>query len=95
MERFRLRTGQRLTYDRLATLAGLSRATIEAIASRSDYNTTLSTIEKICVALDCTPGDLLEVLPNDGTTRATKPSATQPRSRNVRHGVAGRSGARR
>lgn len=64
MERYRYRTGQRLTYEKLAQQTGLSRTTIEAIASRPDYNTTLTTIEKLCRALDCTPGDLLELLPD-------------------------------
>ena len=63
MERYRHRTGQRLTYDKLAERTGLSRATIVSIATRADYNTTLATIEKLCEALDCQPGDLLEILP--------------------------------
>jgi putative transcriptional regulator len=59
MRAYEVRTGGRLTYEQLAGLTGLSRATIEAIASRGSYNTTLATIEKLCVALGCQPGDLL------------------------------------
>ena len=64
MERYRYRTGQRLTYEKLAERTGLAKPTIVAIASRLDYNTTLATIEKLCRALECTPGDLLELLPD-------------------------------
>lgn len=64
MERYRHRTGERLTYERLAEQTGLSRATLEAIAARPDYNPTLATIEKLCLALACTPGDLLELIPS-------------------------------
>lgn len=63
MERYRYRTGERLTYEKLAERTGLSRTTIEAIAARPGYNTTLATIEKLCGALDCSPGDILELLP--------------------------------
>lgn len=64
MERYRYRTGKRLTYEKLAQMTGLAKPTIVAVASRMDYNTTLSTIEKLCRALECTPGDLLELLPD-------------------------------
>lgn len=55
------RTGQRMTYERLASLAGVSRSTIESIATRQTYNATLTTIERICGALECRPGDLLDL----------------------------------
>jgi len=50
-----------MTYELLAERTGLSRATLESLASRPSYNTRLSTIEKICKALGCQPGDLLEL----------------------------------
>ena len=46
MERYRYRTGERLTYEKLAQRTGLAKPTIVAISSRLDYNTTLATIEK-------------------------------------------------
>ena len=64
MERYRYRTGERLTYAKLADRTGLARGTIVSIASRPDYNTTLATIEKLCEALECAPGDLLEIIPD-------------------------------
>ena len=62
MDEHRRRFGERMTYELLAERTSLSRATLESIASRDNYNTTLSTIEKLCRALDCQPGDLLELM---------------------------------
>ena len=59
MESHRSRTGERMTYERLAQLTGLSRQTLESLASRPGYNSTLDTIAKLCRALECEPGDLL------------------------------------
>ena len=61
MKSYRLQTGERLTYEILARRSGLSLATLQSLATRSSYNTTLSTIEKLCRVLSCTPGDLLEL----------------------------------
>jgi len=58
------RLGQRITYDDLARLTGLSRATLEAIGSRPTYNPRLSTVERLCQVLDCSPGELLEIVPD-------------------------------
>lgn len=59
IERHSADSGKYLTYDELASLTGLSKETLQSIASRSHYNTTLATVEKLCRALNCTPGDLL------------------------------------
>jgi DNA-binding Xre family transcriptional regulator len=60
MERYSARTGERMTYAILSERTGLSRATLESIGARSDYNATLGAIDKICEALGCTIPDLLE-----------------------------------
>jgi DNA-binding Xre family transcriptional regulator len=70
MEAYRRRTGERLTYDSLALKAGLSVATLQSLAARTTYNTTLSTIEKLCRALQCAPGDILELSPEEGAPDA-------------------------
>ena len=64
IECYRQRTGERITYERLAQLTGLSRQTLESLSSRPGYNTTLLTIAKLCKALNCQPGNLL-VLESD------------------------------
>ena len=60
MEAYRQRTGVRLTYDLIAERTGISVATLQSLATRSGYNTRLSTIDLLCQVLDCTPGDLLQ-----------------------------------
>ena len=61
MRKHRQRTGERMTYEKLAERTGLSKATLESVASRGNYNTRLSTIDKLCRALGCQPSDLLEL----------------------------------
>ena len=61
MEDYRRRTGERMTYGLLAKRTGLSSATLESLGTRYTYNTRLSTIEKLCAALGCRPGELLEL----------------------------------
>ena len=61
MDRYMRATGEKLTYQLLAKRTGISADTLQSLAARPDYNPTLSTIEKLCMALDCEPGDLLEL----------------------------------
>ena len=61
MTSYESRTGEKMTYEMLSARTGLSRATIESLASRPAYNPRLSTIALLCEALDCTPGELLEL----------------------------------
>jgi DNA-binding Xre family transcriptional regulator len=61
MEAYRQRTGVRLTYESISEQTTISVATLQSLASRPEYNTRLSTIEKLCRILACTPGDLLEL----------------------------------
>jgi len=63
MEAYRRRTGEPMTYALLAARTGVSRASLESLATRPGYNATLATIERVCVALDCAPGDLLALAP--------------------------------
>jgi DNA-binding Xre family transcriptional regulator len=61
MDAYRQRTGNKLTYELLAERTGIALTTLQSLAARPGYNTRLSTIEKICVALKCSPNDLLEM----------------------------------
>jgi putative transcriptional regulator len=67
MEAYRRETGERLTYETLAARSGLSKATLQSLASRPSYNARLSTIERLCRALGCAPGELLAL--DAGTER--------------------------
>lgn len=61
MVAYRARTGQRMTYEKLSQASGVSVATLQSLAARPNYNTRISTIERVCIALQCTPGELLEI----------------------------------
>jgi DNA-binding Xre family transcriptional regulator len=61
MVAYRQRTGEPLTYAQLAERTGLSRFSLESLGTRPSYNATLETIERICIALGCEPGDLLVI----------------------------------
>lgn len=50
-----------MTYEKLSLASGVSVATLQSLAARPDYNTRISTIERVCIALQCMPGDLLEL----------------------------------
>ena len=54
------RHGVRVTYEWLAVRTGLSKATIESLASRTCYDTRLTTVDKLCTSLECSPTELLE-----------------------------------
>jgi putative transcriptional regulator len=69
MRRRERASGERVTYKTLAKKTGLSRATLEAIGSRESYNPRLSTIDRLCEALDCAPGELLEIVPTSKKMR--------------------------
>ena len=59
MNEYREKTGMRLTYLELSQKTGLTVETLQAIATRPNYNTTLKAIDKICVALECPLATLL------------------------------------
>ena len=65
MAEYRRKTGEKMTYEILAAKTGLAKSTLESLASRNSYNTRLNTIEKICLALNCSPGDLLFLTAED------------------------------
>jgi putative transcriptional regulator len=69
MDAYQARTGLRITYSALAETTGLSRAALESMASRKGYNASLAAIERICLALHCTPGDLLTLTADESGAR--------------------------
>ena len=64
MQAYQRHTGERMTYERLAKRTGIAKGTLEGIGSRTDYNATIRTLEKICLALNVGFGDLLEIIPD-------------------------------
>ena len=51
-----------MTYEQLGELTGIAHSTLRSIGSQLGYRPTLGNIERICRALDVTPGDLLELI---------------------------------
>ncbi len=78
------RTGDKLSYAQLAERSGVARATIESLASRSAYNATLATIDKLCGALECRLTDLVhyESASDQSSVRKTRPKRS-PHGRDV------------
>lgn len=63
MKQYRRRTGQKMTYELLSKRIGIAAGTLASMGSRFGYSTSTTNIEKICIGLDITPGELLEVIP--------------------------------
>jgi len=78
MHAHRERTGRRVTYESLAAETGIAVTTLQSIGSRRSYNTKLATIDRLCRALGCTPGELLE-LQRDNGTRAPPRRLARPK----------------
>lgn len=66
MKRYEERTGDRLTYSSISALTGISSETLQSIATRRDYNPTLSTIEALCRVLECGIDELVEIGDGNG-----------------------------
>ncbi|KNG95429.1 helix-turn-helix domain-containing protein [Pseudaestuariivita atlantica] len=49
----------------LAERIGLTEANVSLLKSGKVKGVRFETLEKICAALDCQPGDILEYLPED------------------------------
>jgi DNA-binding Xre family transcriptional regulator len=63
----------------VANLTGISDSTLRKIGGSLTHHTTLANIEKICRALDVTPGGLLELI--DDPPKAKKRKAASKRAR--------------
>lgn len=70
MSAYDQRRNTRLTYAAVAQISGLSKATIESLGSRADYNTTLFTVDVLCTVLECRPEDILEFRPTRRFSRS-------------------------
>jgi DNA-binding Xre family transcriptional regulator len=79
MERFRRLAGFRMTYKQLSEKTGISESTLQSIAARSDYNTTLDTVDRIAIALDCPLDELLEQQPQSNFGKQPVVAASKKR----------------
>ena len=79
MEEYHRREGKRITYKQLGRKTGISDSTLRKIGASLTYHTTLANIEKICLALEVTPGFLLEIIKDPGK-RKRKSKAKKKKS---------------
>lgn len=56
---------KRMNMSELAKQTGLSRNTVFLLYHEKSERVDLSTLDKLCVTLDCQPGDLLEHVPDN------------------------------
>ncbi|BCI60860.1 helix-turn-helix domain-containing protein [Solibaculum mannosilyticum] len=54
-----------MTQKKLAELTGIRPPTISAICTNSIKELPVGVIERICQALDCQPGDIMEYVPDE------------------------------
>lgn len=56
---------KRIKQKTLAEMTGLSPNTVFNLYHEKTRSIDFETLDKICIALDCSPGDLLEFEPNN------------------------------
>ncbi len=79
MQAYKRQTGERMTYHILAERTGIAQGTLEVMGSRADYNATIRTLERICLALDVTFGELLEIIPDPPKPKKRKAPSKRAR----------------
>jgi putative transcriptional regulator len=56
---------RRYTIADITEITGISRGTLQRIANTPGYNATLDSIDALCKFFECTPGELLEFIPDE------------------------------
>jgi putative transcriptional regulator len=70
----RARRGKKpLTTRRIAELVGISESTLTGITSNRTKRTDYETLQKLCRFFNCTPGDILEYIPENEDFREGNP----------------------
>ncbi len=54
--------GRRITLNEVSERTGIARATVNRIANKPGYNTTVDNVESLCRYFECTPCELLEFI---------------------------------
>lgn len=57
------RDDKKITYEEISKSTGISRQTLSKIASKKGYNTSSENIEKLCQYFECTPDELMTIIP--------------------------------
>lgn len=61
------------TFYWLAKETGISHTTLWRLKKGKAYGITLATLEKICQALNCQPGEIIRLAPDPKPTKPQKP----------------------
>ena len=69
---------RRMTLTELSERVDITLANLSILKTGKARAIRFSTLEAICAALECQPGDLLEFVPDDDTTTRQEPPHPQP-----------------
>ncbi|RJP85890.1 MAG: XRE family transcriptional regulator [Desulfobacteraceae bacterium] len=58
------REDRKIKYEEISEATGISRQTLSKIAGVRGYKTNTENIEKLCVFFNCTPDQLMTILPD-------------------------------
>jgi putative transcriptional regulator len=60
----KLREKRNITYREISSHTGISKVTLSKIAKRQGYDTAVSIIERLCLYFNCTPNELISIVPD-------------------------------
>ncbi len=69
---YQRRTGEKITYERLAEMTEIAPGTLQSIGSRQNYHPTWENVEKLCLALGVPLHEMLELIPDPPKAKRTK-----------------------
>lgn len=88
----RVRRGKKpLTTRRIAELAGMSESTLTGLTANRLNGVQFSTLQALCRFFNCTPGDILEYLPEEVDFRPGDPNQYLPTEEELARHVRGKA----
>ncbi len=62
--------GRRITIGEVVEETGISRATLTRVANVPGYNTNTDTLNLLCMYFECSPGDLMQLVPDSSDKKS-------------------------
>ncbi|MBU0994854.1 MAG: helix-turn-helix transcriptional regulator [Proteobacteria bacterium] len=56
--------GNKITYDDIQKITGISKTTLSLIANKKGYKTNTDVVEKLCQYFNCTCDELMTMIPD-------------------------------
>ncbi|MCG8408957.1 MAG: helix-turn-helix transcriptional regulator [Phycisphaerales bacterium] len=84
MQSYYRRTGKRMTYVKLAEATGISEDTIESIGGRNEYLPGLTTVEKLCRALEVEISEMVEIVDDPPSEPEPSPKTTKKKKKTTK-----------